>query len=296
MARQPNCLDLLYNNKTTYNMTTVELTPAEIQLIQLKREQEALVQKEAELKKAAKMQEEIAQREKHIKKLQTEDAAQVQATTSFNMELGLNWEIIITEKMETFKVNGDYLNPEDPKACDYQREILWQTEALRRSAYITHKVDPTFKIEVKEHWVSRRNSYRSSNEGYKMFLYGPDVDYKYQSKAIVKPKTINEKVEEIMEAKRAKVIAEAKKKSVLETTVDKMKSLYPDATVTPGTGYERNNYGRRTDYTSYDQIIIDFPNGIKITYKVYSDGSLGRKDITFNVKDSWELMDKLAKM
>ncbi len=34
-------------------MTTVELTPAEIQLIQLKREQEALVQKEAELKKAA---------------------------------------------------------------------------------------------------------------------------------------------------------------------------------------------------------------------------------------------------
>lgn len=276
--------------------TTVELTPAEIQLIQLKREQDALAQKEAELKKAAKMQEEIAQREKHIKKLQSIDAAQVQATTSFNMELGLNWEMITTEKMETFKVTGDYLNPEDPKACDYEREIVWQTEALRRSAYIRHKVDPTFKIEVKEHWVSRRQSYRSTNEGYKMFLYGPDVDYKYQSKAIVKAKTINEKVEEIMEAKRAKAIAEAKKKSALETTLDKMKSLYPDATIMTGTGYEKSGYGRRTDYTNYDQIVITFPNAVKITYKVYSDGSLGRKDITFNVNDSWELMDKLAKM
>jgi len=277
-------------------MTTVELTPAEIQLIQLKREQEALAQKELELKKTAKMEADIASQEKHIKKLQAEDAAQVQATTSFNMELGINWRVITTEKMQTFKVTGDYLNPEDPKACDYQREILWETEALRRSAYIQYAPDPTFKIEVKEHWVSRRNSYRSTNEGYKMFLYGPDVDYKYQSKAIIKAKTINDKVEEILESKRAKIEFEAKKKSSLETTVDKIKSLHPDAEIVKGTGYERNSYGRRTDYTNYDQIVITFSNGVKITYKVYSDGSLSRKDITFNVKDSWELMDKVSKI
>jgi hypothetical protein len=276
--------------------TTVELTPAEIELIQLRREQEELAKKEAELKKAAKLEADIESQKKHIAKLLQQDAEQVQAAHSFNIELGGNWQVIVNEKMEKFTVKGEYTNPENPGKADYEREILWYTEELRRSAYIQYTPNPTFKIEIKEHWVSSRHSYRSSNKGYKMFLYGPDVDYKYQQKALIKAKTVNEKVQELVDAANAKLQMAAKQKSAVETTVEKMSALYPDATIEKGTGYERTGSGRRTDYFNYDQVVISFTNGIKITYRVYSDGSLGRKDITFNVKDSWELMDKLAKM
>lgn len=276
--------------------TTVELTPAEIQLIQLRREQEELAKREAEIKKAAKLEADIESQKKTIQKLLTQDAEQVQAAHSFNIELGGNWQVIVKERMDKFTVKGEYINSENPKEADFEREILWESEALRRSAFIQYIPNPTFKIEVKEHWVSSRYSYRSSNKGYKMFLYGPDVDYKYQQKALIKAKTVNEKVQELIDVVNAKLQMAAKQKSAVETTVEKMTALYPDATITTGTGYEKNSYGRRTDYFNYDQVVISFTNGIKITYKVYSDGSLGRKEITFNVKDSWELLDKLAKI
>ena len=215
--------------------TTVELTPAEIQLIQLRREQEELAKREAEIKKAAKLEADIESQKKTMQKLLTQDAEQVQAAHSFNIELGGNWQVIVKERMDKFTVKGEYINSENPKEADFEREILWESEALRRSAFIQYTPNPTFKIEVKEHWVSSRHSYRSSNKGYKMFLYGPDVDYKYQQKALIKAKTVNEKVQELIDAANAKLQMAAKQKSVVETTIDKMKALYPDATIEKGT-------------------------------------------------------------
>lgn len=277
-------------------MEAIQLSPAEIKLIQIKREQEELAAKEAELKKAAKLEADIIQQQKHIAKLLAQDAEQINAAKAYAKELGKDWEVIVTQNNQEFKVEGEYINPEDPKACDWKREVEWSHISVRQSAIIRYAKDQTFKVEVKEHWVSSRRSYRSSNKGYKMFLYGPSVDYKYQNKAITKAKTINEKVAELIESKRVQLEIKQKQKSAIETVVDKMQALYPDATVFKDQGCEKAGYGRRVNYISYDRVTISFTNGVKIAYKVYTDGSLGRKEVTFNEKSNWELMEKLSKI
>ena len=66
--------------------------------------------------------------------------------------------------------------------------------------------------------------------------------------------------------------------------------MYPDAMVTSEKSGERSWKGR---WEEYDMVTIKFANGITIKYRVFSDGSLGRKDITFPVKNGWELMDAM---
>ena len=48
--------------------TTLELTPAELEMVALKREQEALAKKEADLKKQAQMEKEVAERKQYMAK------------------------------------------------------------------------------------------------------------------------------------------------------------------------------------------------------------------------------------
>ena len=75
-------------------MTELQLTPAELEMITIKREQEELAKKEQQLKKQLELQTEIAAAEKAIASLIAEDDKQIAAAKAFGPKLpGWNFEI-----------------------------------------------------------------------------------------------------------------------------------------------------------------------------------------------------------
>jgi hypothetical protein len=73
-----------------------------------------------------------------------------------------------------------------------------------------------------------------------------------------------------------------------------MHALYGDtAVITLETSGE---LGYNKNWITYEQLTVKFANGITIKYRVYSDGSLGRKDITFPVNTGWEIAEAMSKV
>jgi hypothetical protein len=62
----------------------------------------------------------------------------------------------------------------------------------------------------------------------------------------------------------------------LQKTVEKFQAEYPDAAVTTDKGYESGSSRHRYESITYDIVRIKFTNGIQMSYRVYTDGSLSR--------------------
>ena len=262
---------------------TVDLTPAELEMIKVKREQEALAKKEAEAKKAIQLEKDIKDKEAYIVKKIAIDNAQVQATQDFCTELGGVYKVEVAVRNEEVKITGDYINPADPQACGYEREILWSKTFVRQTAQIV-RANSTFpyRIQVQEQITySSKWSTRGTSQGYKMYVYGPGLES--NNRAYTRASKVNEIIKAAIDAAdEAKKAAEAKKNAVA-TTVDRFKAEYPDADVTTDRGWERG-YSRNSVGTTYDMVRIKFANGCSIAYRVYGDGSLGR--VSFNLPGS----------
>jgi hypothetical protein len=93
---------------------------------------------------------------------------------------------------------------------------------------------------------------------------------------------------------KAKEEAKAKQLTAVESTIAKLKATYNDATIVEGTsGAYSNPYSRR-DWINYPTVTVTLANGVKVVYRIYSDGSLGRLEITFpNQKDAYSLLSAL---
>lgn len=267
----------MYKVKIKYMTETLNLTPAEMEMVALKREQDALAKKEADLKKQAELEKSIVAKKSYMDKTKIADNEQITAAKNFAQVLGTGFELKIKTWVEEVNVN-DYI--------DGKYVPVWTDNFTRRLATI---VCGGYTIAVGKH-ITYSNSWssRGTDHGYKMYLSGPGIDYKYERKALTSTKTVKTKIDECVEQKKREIEYKQKQLSALESTVEKMKTLYPDAIVSSGKDGERTY---KNTYETYDAITIKFANGISIKYKVYSDGSLGRKDITFNVKDSWSLME-----
>jgi len=274
---------------------TLELTPAELEMVALKREQEALAKKEAELKKQAQMEKEIVDRQVAIAKNVAQCNRQVKAVKDFAAELGKGYEVAITVIEEEAKVTGDYITPEDPKGCGYEREVLWSQKYNKETARIKYG---NYTICVDEQFVyGSKWSYRATSKGYKMYVSGPGIDWKEERRALGRISTVKEKIKTAMEKIQAEENYKNAQKNSLEKTVDKFKAEYPDAEVTTDKGYDRG-YGKRySEGVTYDMVRVKFANGCSIAYRVYADGSLGR--ISFNLpaaKDEATFMKTLSQM
>jgi hypoxanthine-guanine phosphoribosyltransferase len=274
---------------------TLELTPAELEMVALKREQEALAKKEAELKKQAQMEKEIVDRQVAIAKNVAQCNRQVKAVKDFAAELGKGYEVAITVFEEEAKVTGDYITPEDPKGCGYEREVLWSQKYNKETARIKHG---NYTITVDEQFVyGSKWSYRATSKGYKMYVSGPGIDWKEERRALGRISTVKEKIKTAMEKIQAEENYKNAQKNSLEKTVDKFKAEYPDAEVTTEKGYDRG-YGKRySEGVTYDMVRVKFANGCSIAYRVYADGSLGR--ISFNLpaaKDEAAFRKNLSQM
>ena len=249
-------------------MMTLELTPAELEMIQVKREKEELAKKEAELLKQAKLEKDIALKEQNIAITQRQDAAQVAKTQEYLNQLPKGWSIEV-RTWEDKSLLNDYSSG--------QLETLWSKTFDRKSA--------SLKFEDVKVWVELYN------REWRMQISG-------NSRYYTRVSTVAQKVQDMIDEKKAVAEMSKKKMDAQSTIAEQMREKYPDAKVEVGVDYEKIMKGRtRYDYEKYNAIMITFPCGAYIKYKVYSDGSLGQMALKFpTIKDQWELMDALNSM
>ena len=203
--------------------------------------------------------------------------------------------MVVTVHEEEAKVHGDYINPEDQKGCDFEREIIWSEKYNKESARIKYG---NYTICVEEQIVySSKWSTRGTSKGYKMYVSGPGIDWKEERRALGRVSTVKEKIKTAVDKIQAAENHKNAQKNALEKTVDRFKSEYPDAEVTTDRGWEKG-YGRnRYVGTTYDMVRVKFANGCSIAYRVYADGSVSR--VSFNLpatKDEATFMKNLSQM
>ena len=100
--------------------------------------------------------------------------------------------------------------------------------------------------------------------------------------------------QDISDNKKAKEEAQAKHLTAVESTIAKLKATYNDATIVEGTSGSYCNTYSRKNWINYPIVTVTLANGVKVVYRIYSDGSLGRLELTFpNQKDAYSLLSAL---
>jgi hypothetical protein len=276
---------------------TLELTPAELEMIALKREQEVLAAKHTETVKAIQLEKDIKAKQDYITATKNKDAEQVKAAKNYLIAFDHQYSLDIKTWKETVQVMGDYIDKDN----GFDRHIEWSEEFERQLASISHKHGQQIKVEEQIVYNSRWIS-KGVSKGYKMYISGVGIEWKQQGQALSKVKSVMVKIananDKIDNARKL----EANKKNALQTTVDRFKAEYPDAEVTTDYGYETgyDHRGRRSNYSNgdrYNLVQIQFVNGARIAYKVYPDGSLSR--YSFNLpgaKDEDTFRNNLSQM
>jgi len=275
-------------------MTDIVLTPAELEMIALKRKQFELEQQEKALKQKAQLEKDIADKLAYIHKRMLVDQAQVKAAQDYCKELGAGYTVVITGSTETVKITGDYTNPVDPSSNGYERVVLWSESFKRETAHITNG---SYTVTVAEQLVyGSKWSTRSTSNGYKMYVSGPGIDWKDSNRALSRVAKVKEKIKIASDSIKAEEDLKNRQKNALQATVDKFQAEYPDAEVTTDKGWEKGSARYGTGYI-YDMVRIKFVNGVSIAYRVYADGSLGR--VSFNLpgaKDEATFRNNLSQM
>lgn len=272
------------------NMTDMELTPAELEMIRLKREQLELAKKEEEAKKAIQLEKDIKAKEEYIKKTIAKDLEQINAANTFATDLGSAYVVYVQDHNEEVKIMGDYINKEN----GFDRHVLWSKCFKRKTATISRSVVGVgeYRISVAEQITYAKWSTRGTSQGYKMYVSGPDIDWKQQNRAYARATKVNEVIKEAVAQFEYRKSVEESKKNAMACTVAKMQKDYPNAKVDIGYDYERTYKGGLG--TKFDTVTITFENGVLAEYRVYSDGSLSRRRITFpNEKNAWNNMQTL---
>jgi hypothetical protein len=277
---------------------TLELTPAELEMIALKREQAALAAKHDATVKAIQLEKDIKTKQDYILATKKKDQEQVDATRKYLLDFDTTqYSMDIKTCKETSQVMGDYINKDN----GFDRHILWSEVFERQKASISHKDGQKIKVEEQIVYSSRWRS-NGESKGYKMYICGPGIDYKQETQALSRVKSVMEKIKTANDKIDNARKLEVNKKNALQTTVDRFKAEYPDAEVTTDYGYETgyDSRGRRSNYSNgnrYDIVRTKFVNGAQIAYKVYPDGSLSR--VSFNLpgsKDEDTFRNNLSQM
>lgn len=260
--------------------STLELTAAELELIENKRKQESLAKEAELLKKEAKLQKDIIEVNNYILKEQKENNEQVAAATEYHsqlVKLNPKYKLIVSERELQRSIKDYSTNPST---------ILKTINYKISEAHIILENSP-FKIEVSKHYTYKDN-YHSKDKGYKMLLTGGGL---YNERMVTKAKTINDKILIKIQSDKNAEELKLKKQSAVESVFENLSNLYPNAEITKGTEWQRNNWGKYTSGEIIDIINIKLSNGIKIKYKVYPDKTISRMEMLFPVKDNYQLLE-----
>ena len=265
---------------------TLELTTAELALIENARMQEVLNLEAEALRAAARLEKEIIDEEAAIRREQNNNNDQVMAALTFHKQLEkLNpkYRLIQEDKEVIRQIKGGNFN-------DKERPILKEFKYISTTCHITLDGTP-FKVEVKKHFVYGNNwSTRATDKGYKMNLIGGGF---YNERLLSNPKTLNQKIEDTLQDNKNRAEAKLKKASAVEYVFENLSNLYPNAEIMKGTEWLRNDWDKKNRGEVIDIVGVKLANGIKIKYRVYPDKSISRMEITFPIKDSYQLLEAM---
>jgi hypothetical protein len=261
-------------------MKTIELTPAELEMIQLKREQEELAAQEKAALRQIAIEKEIARATLYVKNYMDRSAQQVKAAEEFA-------KLIPTATYHVDKTERTV------NAC-YDREVVETLKYTESNAYLMLK---GYKISVTEHIVYNKWNYRGSSRGYKMYVSGPGIDYKTSNRGYKNGKKVVELIEDTIEARKAQELYKNKQRNAVETAVANLTEQFPNARINSGRGCKINPYGSASNrYTEYDEIVVVLENGIEVKYRVYENGELSRMDLRFPNANATQLLSQLNEM
>jgi len=265
---------------------TLELTTAELALIENARKQEVLAKEAKALQNAARLEKGIIEEEAAIRKEQNSNNAQVDAAIEFEKQLkklNPNYKLVKEEKELTRYIKGEYL----PDTKDYEREILKEFKYTITQAHIILEGNP-FRIDVKKHFVYSNNwSTRGTDKGYKMELIGGGF---YNERLLTNPKTLNKKIEDKIQSDKDKEEAKIKKANALEYVSENLSNLYPDAIINTGREWLASKWDKSGGET-IDIVGVKLANGIKMKFRVYPDKSISRMELILPTKNNYELIE-----
>ena len=261
-------------------MNTIKLTPAELELIQVKRQQEELAAKEAEAKNQVAIENEIKRAEIQVQGYLKKNIEQAKAAAEFAaLVAGCKVVTEITDRQYTVTYGGKTV-----KVIDYTETVV-------------HLTLNGYKISVKEHIVYGKWSYRGSSKGYKMYVSGTGIDYKTENRGYKNGKKVVELIEETIEQIKARELYKNKQKNAVETAVANLTVSFPTAKVESGRGYRFNQHASPSNrYQEYDKIDVTLENGIQVEYRVWENGELSRMKVVFPSDNAMELLSELNNM
>jgi len=262
---------------------TLELTTAELALIENARKQEVLAQEAEALRVAARLEKDIIEMEAAIRREQNHNNDQIIATKDYLkalQKLNPNYKLVEKEKEVIRQIKGGRFN-------DDEKIILKEFKYMITDCHIILEGTP-FRIDVKKHFVYSNNwSTRATDKGYKMELFGGGF---YNERLLSNPKTLNKKIEDKIQSDKDKEEAKIKKANAVEYVSENLSNLYPDAIINTGREWLASKWDK-SGGEYIDIVGVKLANGIKIKFRVFSDKSISRMEITFPVKDSYQLLE-----
>ena len=173
-----------------------------------------------------------------------------------------NREIMLLLDEAGFRQGIDYVNDFGVDVKTYEHEFGYcynntewvaEVEVMRSSGGCQILFDSfrNGKIEMGKSYVSR--------EGDKLQCTSITSQYRYY-----KPSSLLAKLKEHNNFSLRQLEATNKKQNILEYTVEKYTKLFPNATVTIGSDYDRN----RNNYTEFKTVIINFTSGSYVIYRL----------------------------
>lgn len=258
-------------------MKTIELTPAELELIQVKRQQEELAAQEAAVQNQLAIEKEIARVKLQVEGYIKQEAQQVKAASEFALQIPSSILHIDTRDLEA--------------NASYKGEVVDTIKYQEQVAYLTIG---EYKVSVKEHIVYSKFSYRGSSRGYKMYVSGRGIDYKTENRGYKNTQKVVELIQDTIEEVKAKEAHANKQKNAVATAIAELTQQFPNAIVKQERGYNLNYYASASNrHQEYDKLVVFLQNGIVIEYRVYESGQLSRLNITFPQHETMELISML---
>ena len=261
-------------------MKTIELTPAELEMIQVQRDQQDELKRLAAAKKQLTIEKEIARCTQHVEGYKRKNAEQVKAAEEFAKLIpAATYHVDTAERTVT---------------AYYHSEVI---ETLTYTESTPYMMLNGYKISITEHVVHKQWNYRGSSKGYKMYVSGPGIDYKTSNRGYKNTKKVIELIEDTIEAKKAQELHKNKQRNAVATAVANLTEQFPTAKIVSGRGCKINPYGSPSNrYTEYDEVVVTLENGIQVNYRVYESGELSRMDLKFPSTNSMELLSQLNTM
>lgn len=252
-------------------METIELTPAELELIRIKREEQVLADQKREAERQTKQEKEIA----NIRKTMIADGEGQtklnEAAKALFVQLGAGYMLTNNQKTNNYEL-FDYVHKKDG-STDYGRKDFYFQEQMVITAFMITHVDSGATVRPVFYTSGKRYD---KNTDIRFAVSGTGT-YDRHNDHLKSANTIKEKIEGAYKGKIAKEASTKAKLEGIEWLLDHVKALYPSAEVKKDQhsgsyyGNNRNRYSPGSEYVK-----ATFTNGLVLEFgfKTNEQGTL----------------------